>query len=160
MTQIEKKRRCICWMVNASVNLHICTVWSRHSQYNLPFLFIRYSDCAGWSELWSLPTFVIKAFFSPCATKSLQHQKMYLWTCAPSKDSDQRAHSRSPIKTFNGDWRIWIAKDAKFLHANNEDWSDCAHAQADLSLCRAHVRRYVFSRNSSNMNSTDWDRPV
>ena len=29
---------------------------------------------------------------------------------------------------------IWIAKDAKFLHADNEDWFNCADAQANLSL--------------------------
>ena len=37
---------------------------------------------------------------------------------APSKDSDQPAHSRSLIRIFTV--RIWIAKDAEFLHANHE----------------------------------------
>ena len=28
----------------------------------------------------------------------------------------------------------WVAKDPSFLHADSEDWSDRANAQADLSL--------------------------
>ena len=32
----------------------------------------------------------------------------------------------------------WVAKDPVFLHADCEDWSDLANAQADLSLCWAH----------------------
>ena len=38
---------------------------------------------------------------------------------------------------------FWIAKIAKFLHADNEDWSDCADAQADLSLRLAHMSEGV-----------------
>ena len=47
-----------------------------------------------------------------------QCQKIYLWTCAPSEDSDQPAHSRSLIRIFA--WCIWITKDAKLLHTDNE----------------------------------------
>ena len=32
----------------------------------------------------------------------------------------------------------WVAKDPRFLHANSEDWSNWANAQADLSLHWAH----------------------
>ena len=32
----------------------------------------------------------------------------------------------------------WVAKDPSFLHADSEDWSDWADAQADLSLHWAH----------------------
>ena len=39
----------------------------------------------------------------------------------------------------------WIAKDARFLHADNEDWSDCADAQADLSLHWTHMSEGTFS---------------
>ena len=41
---------------------------------------------------------------------------------------------------------FWIVKDAKFLHADNEDWSDCTNTQANLS---PHVRRNVFSHCGS-----------
>ena len=34
---------------------------------------------------------------------------------------------------------FWIAKDATFLHADNEDWSDCADAETDLSLRGARM---------------------
>ena len=34
---------------------------------------------------------------------------------------------------------FWIAKDAEFIHADNDDWFDCADAQADLSPRRAYV---------------------
>ena len=33
----------------------------------------------------------------------------------------------------------WVAKDPSFLHADSEDWSDWADAQADLSLHWAHM---------------------
>ena len=37
------------------------------------------------------------------------------------------------------------AKATKFLHADNEDWSDCADVQADFSLRRAHMPVGTFS---------------
>ena len=38
----------------------------------------------------------------------------------------------------------WVAKEARFLHADSEDWSDCANVQADLSLCWAHIHFVGF----------------
>ena len=58
----------------------------------------------------------------------LQHQKVYLQTCGPSEDSDQPAHLRSLIKIFTDAWGI--AKDAKFLHADNEDYDQT------VQMCR------------------------
>ena len=40
---------------------------------------------------------------------------------------------------------FWIAKVAKFLQADNEDWSDCADAQADLSFRREQISEGTFS---------------
>ena len=40
---------------------------------------------------------------------------------------------------------LMIAKDAKCLHADNEDRSDCADARADLSLRLAHISDGMFS---------------
>ena len=42
----------------------------------------------------------------------------------------------------------WLAKDPSFFHADNEDWSDWADAQADLSLRWAHTHfvGFVMSR--------------
>ena len=48
-----------------------------------------------------------------------QRQKTYLQIYAPSKESDQLAQSGSLIRIFTG--HILIAKDAMFLHADNED---------------------------------------
>ena len=38
----------------------------------------------------------------------------------------------------------WVAKDPRFLHADSEDWSDWADAQADLSLRWAHTHFVGF----------------
>ena len=72
---------------------------------------------------------------------------MYLWTCEHSEDSDQTARSRSLIWIFTG--RIWIAKDAKILHADN-GISDCEEAQADSSLRLAHISEGYISDVSAH----------
>ena len=56
--------------------------------------------------------------------------------CAPSEDSDQPGHPPNLIRVFA--CAQWVAKDASFLHAHSEDWSDWVDAQADLSLRWAH----------------------
>ena len=57
----------------------------------------------------SVETFLsIQCFWAQCL-------KAYHQTYAPSENSDQSARSESSLGTF------WIAKDAKFLHADNED---------------------------------------
>ena len=38
----------------------------------------------------------------------------------------------------------WVAKDTNFLHSDSEDWSDWVDAQADLSLCWAHMPFCLF----------------
>ena len=38
----------------------------------------------------------------------------------------------------------WVAKDQSFLHADSEDWSDWANAQADLCLRWAHTHFVGF----------------
>ena len=38
----------------------------------------------------------------------------------------------------------WVAKNPRFLHADSEDWSDWADAQADLSLRWAHTHFVGF----------------
>ena len=52
------------------------------------------------------------------------------------------ALSRGLIRICSG--LILDSQDATFLHADNEDWSDCADTQVDLSLrcTHMHVRRY------------------
>ena len=43
----------------------------------------------------------------------------------------------------------WVAKDPRFLHADSEDWSDWADAEADLSVRRAHRSFGWFCRAAS-----------
>ena len=50
-----------------------------------------------------------------------QRQKMYLRTCAPSRDSDQPANSRSLIGIFFG-----RSFGAKFLHKDNKESNQTA----------------------------------
>ena len=47
----------------------------------------------------------------------------------------------------------WVAKDPRFLHADSENWSDWADAQADLSLRWAHIHfvGFVMSRLISSL---------
>ena len=56
------------------------------------------------------------------------------WTCA---------HSRILIWIFT-ERIFWIDMNAKFRLADDEDWSDCTHAQAYLSLCSAHMLEGTF----------------
>ena len=49
--------------------------------------------------------------------------------------------------------RIRIAKDAKFLHVYNEDWSDCVDAKSDLSLRWAHMSEGAFPHVAAHMSS-------
>ena len=66
--------------------------------------------------------------FNNCA---LKYQKMYLQLCTKQRFRSAcvfSVWSKSSLGAF------WIAKDEKFSHADNEDWSDWADAQADLSL--------------------------
>ena len=50
----------------------------------------------------------------------------------------------------------WVAKDPSFLHADSEDWSDWADAQADLSLCWAHSHFVGFVMRRLNCSWNDF----
>ena len=45
----------------------------------------------------------------------------------------------------------WGAKDLSLLHADSEDWSDWADAQADLRLRWAHMLFYWFCHEASQI---------
>ena len=47
----------------------------------------------------------------------------------------------------------WVAKDLMFLHADSEDWSDWADAQADLSLRWAHMPYCWFCRDAAHITN-------
>ena len=46
----------------------------------------------------------------------------------------------------------WVAKDPSFLHADSEDWSDWADAQADLSLRWANMPFCWFCHDVAHIN--------
>ena len=50
--------------------------------------------------------------------------------------------------------RILIAKDPKFIHASDEDWTDCTDAQANLSLLITKTRLYNF--DPANPTFINW----
>ena len=68
---------------------------------------------------------------------------MHLWTCASSDHSDQLAHSRKLIRIFTepilDDQKCTVSSCGQRILR-----SDCADAQVNVSLRRAHVKRYVF----------------
>ena len=45
----------------------------------------------------------------------------------------------------------WVAKDSSFLHADSEDWSDWADAQADLNLRLAHMPLCWFCHEAAHL---------
>ena len=56
-----------------------------------------------------------------------------------------------PVWSESSQCAQWVAKDPRFLHADSEDWSDWADAQADLSLrwTHSHFVGFVMSRIKS-----------
>ena len=75
----------------------------------------------------------INAFTCNAGLLDTQRQKTYLLVIAPSADSDQPAHSC----TDSQGCRVSSCGQRRL-------WSDCADAQADLSLRWAHMSEGVF----------------
>ena len=77
-------------------------------------------------------------------SKEPKRQNTYLETCAPSEDSDQPAHSRSLIRIFTE--RILDRHRCSVSSCGQRRLrSDCADAQADLSLRWTHLPEGMFS---------------
>ena len=75
---------------------------------------------------------------------------MYLWTYAPSEDSDQPAHSHSLIRTLSG--YILDSQEFKVSSCGQRRLkSVCAHAQTDLSLHWPHMSEGTFSVIAARM---------
>ena len=88
-------------------------------------------------------------------------RKRTFWTCGPNEDLDQPAHSRSLIRFFAG--RTLKSQGRKVSSCGQRRlWSDCTHAQTDLSVrwsatwenvtadsVSRCVSRYFFSRCGS-----------
>ena len=69
-----------------------------------------------------------------------QREKTYFRTSAPREDSDQPAHSPSPIKIFSS--RILITKSSKFLRVDSEYSYQTAQI---YSLNRFQVHEFTIS---------------
>ena len=81
-----------------------------------------------------------------------QRQKTYLRSCAPSDDSDQPTDLWSVIRIFPG--RISDRQRCKVSSSEQRQfWSDCADAQADLSLCWAYMSEGTFSHVVAHMSA-------
>ena len=73
------------------------------------------------------------------------HDKTNKMACAPSKDSDQPGHPPSLIRVFAVRMKKgWVLSYP--LSAQQRLWSDWVDAQADLSLCWAHMPLCWFCR--------------
>ena len=91
------------------------------------------------------------------AWKSLQSWKN-VWLNEPRHDKTNKMSVRPaktqislgirPVSSESSLCAQWVAKDPSFVHADNEDWSDWADAQADLSLrwAHSHIVGFVMSR--------------
>ena len=80
------------------------------------------------------------------------------WLCAQRRLRSAWASAQSDQSSLCAQW---VAKDPSFLHADSEDWSDRADAQADLSLRWAHshivgfvMRRLILVTVSAPCKST------
>ena len=70
------------------------------------------------------------------------------WASAQSDQKTKISLGIRPVWTESSLCAQWVAKDPSFLHADSEDWSDWADAQADLSPRWAHNHfvGFVMSR--------------
>ena len=86
-------------------------------------------------------------------TKEPPRDKTNKMACAPSEDSDQPGH---PLSLNQESWLCthWVAKGPRFLHADSEDWSDLADAQADLSLRWAHMPLCWFCHEAAQIKQS------
>ena len=95
--------------------------------------------CFKWTCFISLHViaFTVVALMTWAATWQNQQSD-----CAPAKT--QISLGSHPVWSESLLCAQWVAKDPSFLHADSQDWSDWADAQADLSLRWAHTHFVGF----------------
>ena len=71
------------------------------------------------------------------------------WLCAQRRLRSTWASAQSDQSLLS--CTQWVAKDPSFLHADSEDWSDRVDAQANLSLCWAHISFCWFCREAAHL---------
>ena len=72
------------------------------------------------------------------------------WPVCPVKT--QISRGIRPVWSESSLCTQWVAKDPRFLHADSEDWSDWADAQADLSLRWAHRSFCWFCHEAAHLS--------
>ena len=96
-----------------------------------------YPQSIFWVEIWKISGFFIWKFLIFMVVKFSIYLnrrvfvmdiwaatlEMYRRTCAPSKDLAACAFAVCSESSLGA---YWIAKDTRFFHVNNKDWSDCA----------------------------------
>ena len=105
--------------------------------------------------MWHTPASCVPWFMKPIWATTWQNQQN---DCAPSEDLDQLG-----VRSVWSESLLcaqWVAKDLSFLHADSEDWSDWADAQADLSLRWAHRPHYWFCHVAAHITKIlFWENP-
>ena len=98
-----------------------------------------------WNTVFGRVYQVMKNFFSwACARQNQQNYLCTQWRF--------RSAWTSTLSDPSSLCTQWVAKDQSFLHADSEDWSDWADAQADLSLHWAHKLFYEFCRAAAQFH--------
>ena len=83
------------------------------------------------------------------------HDKNNEMACAPSEDSDQPGHTPSLTKVFAVRMKkAWVL--CYPMSAERRLWSDCADAQADLSLRWTHRSFCWLCHEAAHIFSTMW----
>ena len=87
---------------------------------------------------------------SPNITNEPPHDKRNKMRYAPAKV--RISLCIRPVWSESSLCAQWVANDPSFLHADSEDWSDWADAQADLSLRWAHMPLCWFCHEVAQMS--------
>ena len=138
-TEDEKYQNLMRWLICSYVYSFNSTSFQCH------FTSVYAYFCTNFCVLVYL--YVKKSHFSVCLTGDEKISKDHIYE--PPHDKTNKMTVR-PVKTqisldIRPVWSEsslcaqWVAKDPSFLHVDSGDWSNYADAQADLSLCWAHI---------------------
>ena len=154
-----KTHLCLMWTTKLQISLHIHTVWSVsllfkiYSQYDC----MKFQDCywVGWFESHLVAQLKRQVFSWHGSFEPPQEEPNKMTACPAKTQISLGIH---PVWSESSLCAQWIAKDPSFLHADSEDWSDWADAQADLSLRWVHISFCWFRHEVAHFFShlVDW----
>ena len=117
--------------------------------YSLPETKLRHIE-EGDSDSWFININDQGTYYNWWELYESAHDKTNKMPCAPSEDSDQPGHPPSLIRVFTV--RMKIASVLSYsLSGQRRLWSDCADAQADLSLRWVHMAFCWFCHALTNV---------